>query len=72
MSNPHTKAVHLVNNHITEVIKSFKEVGNFMDKSVSARTQAKHDRIAASPEAQRLLDQGFTQSYAERVAKAGK
>lgn len=62
----------MAKNDINTVIASIKEQGHFMDKSLSPRAQAKHDAIAADPNAQALLDQGFTQSYAERVAKAGK
>lgn len=70
VGNPHTKAVHMASNHITEVIKAIGEHGNFMERNVGAKAQATKDRISQSPDAQALLDQGFTQSYADRVAKA--
>ncbi len=52
------------------VLDSFDGDPTFMGKS--GRAQKASQAINASPEAQALLAQGFSQSYAERVAKAVK
>lgn len=68
MSNDQTKAVRMAHKDINTVITSFKEMGHFMDRP-SPRTQAKNERISASPEAQTLLDQGVPQGLADRITR---
>ncbi len=69
MANDQTKAVRMAHKDINTVITSFKEMGHFMDQP-SKRTQARDERIAqASPETQAMLDQGFSRTLVDRLAK---
>jgi hypothetical protein len=54
------------------IVKTFSDGPMFMQDHVDPRTKAKHDRIAASPEAQDRIARGLPADYADRVARAIK
>jgi len=66
----HTRAVKMAGDDIREVIKTFSDGPAFMADTRDPRTKSKHDRIAASPDAQDRIARGLPQDYADRVARA--
>jgi hypothetical protein len=67
--SPETRATKMAGDDIQRVIESFKGEPRFMNQPRSAATQRLHELIDQSPLAKQMINQGFTQEFAERVAK---
>jgi hypothetical protein len=62
----------LASDDISKVIESFKTGPRFMQRPLSSRTTRLHELIAESPEAKDLINRGFSQDFAARVAKLNR
>lgn len=64
-----TRATKMAAEDMEKVREAFKGAPRFMDQPRSVETQRIHDLIARSPKAKELINAGFTQGFAERVAR---
>ena len=64
-----TRATKMAADDMDKVREAFKGEPRFMDQPRSVATQRIHELIARSPKAKELINAGFTQGFAERVAK---
>jgi hypothetical protein len=64
-----SRATKMAGDDIRKVIESFKGEPRFMDQPRTAATQRVHDLIVQSPLAKELINRGYTQEFAHRVAR---
>jgi sulfur transfer complex TusBCD TusB component (DsrH family) len=67
--SPETRAAKLAGEDMQKVIDSFKGVASFMDQPRSAQTQRIRTLIENSSMGRDLMARGFSQGFAEKVAK---